>query len=113
MSGLEVLGGKVSLALLPFPAAIVGHAFLPCAASEYRLRGEPLSAFVLVDAADPTGRAATLPDFHPIRHGRSVFADGGLTARRYGNGWIVVKQGRGPAQRLLLLEHLTATTPAG
>jgi len=111
--GLHVLGGEVSLALLPFPGPIVGHAFLPCATSEYRLHGEPLSAFVLVDAADPTGSAAALPDFHPLRQRRSLFAEGGLAARRYGNGWIVVKQGRGPRQRLLLLEHLTATTPAG
>ncbi len=112
ISGLQVLGGEVSLALLPYPGPIVGHAFLPCAVGEYRLGGVPLKAFVLVDAADPTGPAVALPDFHRVERAPTVFADGGLLARRWGNAWIVVRQGRGPRQRLQLLQRLTARTPA-
>jgi hypothetical protein len=38
-----------------------------------------------------------------------MFAGGGLTATRWGNAWLVVGQGSGPAQRMLLLHHLGAS----
>ena len=112
LRGVETLGGSVSLSVRPYAGPIHGHAFTTCAAAEYRLRGEPLNAFVLVDAAAPARFAALLPGFHAIEHGQRLFADGGLVARRYRNGWIVARQGKSVKQRIALLEHLTATTPS-
>ncbi len=106
------MGGSVALSVKPYVGAIVGHAFTTCASAEYRLGGIPLDAFVLVDAARPTSFAALLPGFHAIEHGKRLFADGGLTARRYRGGWIVARQGRNVEQRVALLEGLTATTPS-
>ncbi len=113
LRGLDTLGGSVALTVKPYAGAIAGHAFTTCASAEYRLRGEPLGAFVLVDAAAPTSFPALLPGFHAIEHGERLFADGGLTARRYRGGWIVARQGKDVEQRVALLEHLTATTPSG
>jgi hypothetical protein len=111
LPGVETLGGSVSVSVHPYAASIPGHAFTTCAAAEYRLGGKPLKAFVLVDAAAPARFAALLPGFHAIEHGQRFFVDGGLVARRYGNGWILARQGKGLKQRIALLEHLTATTP--
>ncbi|HXB16735.1 MAG TPA: hypothetical protein VNV44_13450 [Solirubrobacteraceae bacterium] len=110
--GLETLGGSVAQAVNAYPGTISGHAFTTCASAEYRLGGEPLGAFVLVDAAAPASFSALLPGFHAIEHGQRFFANGGLTARRYGGGWIVAGQGKNVEQRITLLEHLTATTPS-
>jgi hypothetical protein len=110
--GLETLGGSVALTVKPYVATISGHAFTTCASAEYRLGGEPLDAFVLVDAAAPASFSALLPGFHAIEDGQRFFADGGLTARRYRGGWIVARQGKNVEQRIALLEHLTATTPS-
>ncbi len=112
LRGLETLGGSVALTVKPFARAIVGHAFTTCASAEYRLGGEPLGAFVLVDAERPASFSALLPGFHALEHGERLFADGGLTARRYRGGWIVARQGKNVEQRVALLEHLTATTPS-
>ena len=112
LRGVETLGGSVSLSVRPYAGVVPGHAFTTCAAAEYRLRGEPLNAFVLVDAAAPTRFAALLPGFHAIEHGQRLFADGGLVARRDRNGWIVARQGKSVTQRIALLEHLSATTPS-
>ena len=112
LRGLQTVGGSVALSVKPYAGAIVGHAFTTCASAEYRLGGIPLDAFVLVDAARPTSFAALLPGFHAIEHGKRLFADGGLTARRYRGGWIVARQGRNVEQRVALLEGLTATTPS-
>lgn len=113
LSGLTVLGGAVATTLRPFPGQLVGHAFLPCAASEYRMRREPLKAMVVVDAARPSSRAADLPSFHAVRAAPGMFAGGSLTAMRSGNAWLVVGQGSGPTERMLLLRHLVATVHAG
>ena len=113
LRGIETLGGSVALAVKPYAGAIAGHAFTTCASAEYRLHGEPLGAFVLVDAASPAGFSALLPGFHAIEHGQRLFADGGLTARRWRGGWIVARQGRDVQQRVAVLERLTATTPSG
>jgi hypothetical protein len=110
---LTVLGGTVATTLRPFPGQLVGHAFLPCAASEYRLGREPLKAMVVLDAAQPGSRAADLPSFHAVRAAPGMFAGGSLTAMRSGNAWLVVEQGRGPTERMLLLRHLSATVHAG
>jgi hypothetical protein len=112
LRGVDTLGGSVALTVRPYAGTIVGHAFTTCASTEYRLGGEPIEAFVLVDAEAPARFAALIPGFHPVEHGRRFFADGGLTARRYRGGWIVARQGKNFEQRIALLEHLTATTPS-
>jgi hypothetical protein len=94
----------------PFAGQPIGHAFLPCIATEYRLHGRPLKAILLLDAVNPRARAAALPGFHPVRGRTGIFAAGQLTARRSGQGWLVVEQGSGVAERILLVRHLTACT---
>ncbi len=112
LRGVETLGGSVSLSVEPYAGAIPGHAFTTCAMAEYRLGGEPLKAFVLVDAAAPARFAALLPGFHAIRHGQRYYADGGLVARRYRSAWIVARQGKSVGERIALLDHLAATIPS-
>ncbi len=113
MPGLTAQGGRVATAIRPYSASaggqqIVGHAFLPCVSVEYHLQDQPLRALVLLDAAHPSARAAMLPDFNSVSGAPGFFDQGGLTAKREGNTWLVVAQGRGVAQRVELLRHLTA-----
>jgi hypothetical protein len=67
----------------------------------------------VLDAAQPSSRAADLPSFHAVRAAPGIFAGGSLTAMRAGNAWLVVEQGRGPAERMRLLRHLNATVHTG
>jgi hypothetical protein len=113
LPGLAVRGGAVATSIRAFPGRLVGHAFLPCAATEYTLLGVPMKAFVVLDAAQPSTRAAELPSFHPVRAAPGIFAAGDLTAMRSGNAWLVAEQGRGFGERMVLLRHLTATVNAG
>jgi hypothetical protein len=108
LPGLVVRGGTTATTIRPFPGQLVGRAFLPCSAVEYELRRVPLRAVVVLDAAQPSARAAALPNFHALRGAPGIFAGGDLTAMRSGNAWLIVEQGRGPAQRTLLLRHLQA-----
>ncbi len=112
ISGLTAHGGSVASTLRPFSGQLIGHAFLPCAITQYRLKGEPLKAIVVLDAAQPGTRPANLPGFHAVRDAPRIFAGGSLTAMRSGNAWLVVEQGTGPAQQVLLLHHLSATVHA-
>lgn len=107
--GLTARGGRVMSDIRPYPGRIIGHAFLPCIANVYQLQHVPLRAMVVLDAANPRARAAALPDFKPVPGAPGLFAEGGLTARRSGNGWLIVGQGAGLAQRMRLLRRLTAT----
>jgi hypothetical protein len=109
LPAIATRGGAVATTLRPFPGQLIGNAFLPCAESEFRLGREPLKAMVVLDAAQPGARVADLPGLHPIRAAPGIFAGGGLTAMRSGNAWLVVGQGSGPAQRMLLLHHLGAS----
>lgn len=77
-----------------------GRAFRSCWHASYR---DGLEAALLVDAEDPTRRAAELPGSRPLADGR-VVANGRLLARRSGAGWLVV---RGPSDsRARLLTQL-------
>jgi hypothetical protein len=109
LPGLSVRGGEVASAIRPFPGGIVGHAFLPCVVTEYYMQHAPLRATVVLDAAHPRARATALPDFKAVRGAPGFFSEGSLTARRYGNAWLIVGQGSGLAQRMRLLGHLTPT----
>jgi hypothetical protein len=113
LRGLSTKGGTVATSIVPFPGRLVGHAFVPCIVTRFQLSGEPLKASVLLDAADPRSRAAALPNFHPVRRAPGVFAGGSLTAKRAGNAWLIVEQGRGGAERIRLLRHLVATVRTG
>ncbi|HEY4426804.1 MAG TPA: hypothetical protein VGN08_01210 [Solirubrobacteraceae bacterium] len=113
LTGLAVRGGAVATSIRPYPGQIIGHAFVPCLAIEYELHNTPLKAIVLLDAARPQSFAPLLPDFHAVRGSPGVYAEGELTAKRSGAGWIVVEQGTGVRQRMLLLRHLTAAQGAG
>jgi len=67
----------------------------------------------LLDAAAPGTRAAALPDFKPLHGSPGFFDEGGLTARREGNAWLIAEQGISVTQRLGLLRHLTALVKLG
>ena len=112
LPGLSSRGGTVATTMRPFPGQLVGHAFVPCILTRFRLAGEPLKASVLLDAANPLARAAALPNFKPVRGAPGLLREGGLDAMRAGNAWIVVGQGRDSAQRIRLLRHLSAAAPA-
>jgi len=118
LPGLTARGGKALSDVRAYPSSlvggqIVGGAFLPCVSVEYQLRGIPLQALVLLNAADPGTRATALPDFEAV-HGSPGFLDeGGLTAKRTGNAWLIVGQGSSVAQRVALLRHLTALVKLG
>jgi hypothetical protein len=113
MPGLTAQAGKVATAIRPLSAAnggrqVVGRAFLPCVSIEYHLDNTPLRALVLLDADDPSAPAAALPDFKPVSGAPGFLDQGGLTATRAGNAWLIVAQGSGTAQRVKLMRHLTA-----
>lgn len=108
--GMIARGGAVAVGIRPFPARLVGEAFLPCAETEYELHGEPLRGLILLDAADPSRAPGALPGFHPVAGASGFYAEGGtLTARRAGDAWLVVGQGRSLSQRIYALRHLRAT----
>jgi hypothetical protein len=108
LPGLAVRGGAVATSIRPFPGGLIGHAFLPCAATEYTLRDGPIRVLIVLDAAQPASRAADLPSFHAVRGAPRMFAGGDLTAIRSHDAWLIAEQGRGPAERMLLLRHLSA-----
>jgi hypothetical protein len=113
LPGLAVRGGTVATSIRPFPGPLVGHAFLPCAATEYTMLGVPLRASVVLDAAKPTTRVADLPSFHAVRGAPGIYAAGDITALRSGSTWLVAEQGRGFGERMVLLRHLHATVRFG
>lgn len=102
--------GQVAIDIRPFPDKLIGEAFLPCVETEYQLGKEPIRALVMLNAADPSGRAGEMPNFHRVPGAAGFFTEGGtLTARRSGNVWLVVGQGSSPYQRIEVLRHLSAT----
>jgi hypothetical protein len=110
LPGLIARAGMVASDIRPFPGKLVGQAFLPCIETEYDLRSEPVRALVMLNAADPSGRAAAMPAFNPVPGAAGFYAEGGtLTATRAGNAWLVVGQGRGLRQRIEVLRHLRAS----
>jgi hypothetical protein len=105
-----VRGGVVLTALRKLPGELVGHAFLPCAETEFRVRNVPVDAEVLLDATHPGIRPAPLPDWRPVAGAPGFFAEGrGATATRYANTWLVARQGTSLAERMRLLRHLMVT----
>jgi hypothetical protein len=107
----SVRGGQVLTALRALPSELVGHAFLPCAETEFRFQNAPIKAEVLLDATHPGRPPAPLPDWSPVAGTPGFFAEGGVTATRYANTWLIARQGSSLAERIHLLRHLTATLP--
>jgi hypothetical protein len=110
LPGLVARAGQVAIDIRPFPGKLIGEAFLPCLETDYALGKEPVRALVLLNAANPSGRAGEMPNFHPVPGAPGFFNEGGtLTAERSGNAWLVVGQGSSLQQRIEVLRHLTAT----
>jgi hypothetical protein len=109
MPGLLDRGGQVATSIAALPGALVGDAFVACIDAEYRLRGIPIDAEILLDAAHPGAPPAALPDWKPVRGAPGVFSQGGLTATRVADAWLLVRQGSGLAERMRLLRDLSPT----
>ena len=109
MFGLAVRGGEVLAALPVLPGKLVGRAFLPCAETDFRFQNVPVDAEILLDAAAPGARPAALPDWRPVAGAPGFFAEGGATATRFANTWLVARQGSSVGERMRLLRHLIAT----
>jgi hypothetical protein len=107
--GLTTGGGQVASTIRAYPGTLVGDAFVSCIDTEYRLQGVPIDAEILLDAAHPGAPVAALPDWKPVPGAPGFFSEGGLTARRTADGWLLVRQGSGLAERMRLLRHLSAT----
>ena len=89
----------------------VGTLFVSCIDTEYYLHGWGLGAGVLLDARRPGRVLGQIPGAQPVvGHPGTVNApNGGLTARRVANAWLVVQGGSGLAQRLQALSALRIT----
>ena len=109
LTQLVAQSGEVASEIRPFAGQLVGQAFLACAETLYVMHGMPVRAFIMLNAGDPSAPVAALPNFKPVAHAAGFFAEGGLTATRAGNVWLLVRQGRDLGQRIEVLRHLTAT----
>ncbi len=114
LTGLTAQWSHVASVIRPFPGQLVGRAFFSCIDTEYYLRGWPLDAAILLDAAKPGATPAAIPGLTPVKGEHAYFNgpgdfNGELTATRYGNAWLIVAGGSGLAQRVDVLRHLTPT----
>lgn len=109
LPGISARAGQVATAIRAFPGQLTGHAFLACISTTYRLQGVPIRAMIVLDSAQPSSRAAALPDFKPVPGAPGFYSEGGLTAHRAGDYWLVAGQGSDLAQRIQVLLHLRAT----
>lgn len=93
-------------------ADVIGRPFLSCASTSYSYEGWPLVAAILLDAGHPGSMPASLPAMTALPGHPGVFAapvaEGQALARRIKGAWLAVAQGHNLAQRLMLLDHLSA-----
>ena len=106
--------GHVATTIKPFPGQIVGRTFQSCIDTEYELQHSSLDVAVLLDAAHPGTLPAAIPGLEPVSGARGFFDgpgafQGDITATRRGATWLVVAGGSGPAQRIRVLRHVSAT----
>jgi hypothetical protein len=105
------------LRTLPGPTrGLNGRPFRSCATARVTHGGRTYTAAVLVDAQDPSSRAARLPGGRPRDASRVTvpgdIAREGIAARRVGRGWLLV-QGSDASERRTVLEALrTGDGPA-
>jgi hypothetical protein len=110
-SGVRAGLGEVLTAIVPDPG-IIGHAYLSCAEVGFRFHATWLTAAVLLDAKHPGAPPAALPDMRPVRGAPGVFdrtsalLPEGITARRVGDAWLIVKGQAAVAQRVQALRAL-------
>jgi hypothetical protein len=114
LRGLSAQWGHVAGAIAPYPRPIAGRAFSSCIDTEYYLHGWPLDAAILLDAGHPGSPPAPIPGLSAAPGARGFLNgpggfQGDITAARLGDAWLAVAGGRGLAQRLEVLRHLTAT----
>ncbi|MGA8352792.1 MAG: hypothetical protein WB698_01315 [Solirubrobacteraceae bacterium] len=117
MSGVFAFGADVIEKVTP-ELGFIGHAFIACASTIYKISGWRVEATVLIDAAHPGARPANLPLMKSLPgHSGVVEAwpetNGPVLARRINDGWLVVDEGRDLAERLAVLDHLNASTYLG
>jgi hypothetical protein len=113
MSGVFAFGADVIDSVTPEPG-FIGHAFIACASTIYKIAGWRVEATVLIDAAHPGARPANLPLMKSLPGHSGVFeawpeTNGPVLARRIKGGWLVVDGGRDLAERLAVLDHLNAS----
>jgi hypothetical protein len=94
-------------------AGLIGRPVVSCASNTYRFEGWPLVASVLLDATRPGSTPGPLPGMQQLAGHPGVFralaAEGEMLARRVPRAWLIVARGSGDVQRLVVLEHLSAT----
>jgi hypothetical protein len=113
LPGLTPVRGSVVADVRPM-AGLSGRPFLSCTDVRYQYRADELDAAVLVDATHPGVTPAAIPGTKPLRGHRGVvqsrFPGAGVVARRIPQGWLLVRGGSDPKQRLDVLAHLRAAT---
>lgn len=117
MSGVFAFGANVIETVTPEPR-LIGHAFIACASTIYKIGGWRVEATVLIDAAHPGARPANLPLMKPLPGHSGVIEawpekNVPVLARRIKGGWLVVYEGRNLAERLAVLDHLNASIYLG
>jgi hypothetical protein len=112
LAGLVAPAGFVLTRVTPH-TGLIGRPFVSCASNSYNFAGWPLVASVLLDATHPGSTPAPLPAMKPLLGHPGVFqalaAQGEMLARRIPGAWLIVARGEGLQQRLIVLEHLSAT----
>jgi hypothetical protein len=113
--GLLPEWGHVAASIEPYPERIVGRAFYSCIDTEFYLRHWPLDAAILLDAQHPGVTPAAIPGLERLRGAPAIYNGpgdgfhGAETAIRKGDAWLIVAGGSGLAQRIDVLEHLSAS----
>lgn len=115
-TGLSPQYGAVLLHLRPI-AGLSGRPFLSCANTTFQLGAQPLEAAALVDAVTPGARPVPIPGTVPV-HGAAGVVESDvpwvpMVARRLKHGWLLLEGGASLQERLVVLEHLTATIELG
>jgi hypothetical protein len=113
--GLQPEWGHVAASIAPYPERIVGRAFFSCIDTEYYLHNWPLDAAILLDAQHPGATPAAIPGLRRLSGAPAIYNGPGdgfhgpETAVRKGDAWLIVAGGSGLAQRIDVLEHLSAS----
>ena len=112
LTGLKIGGGSVITKVTSY-SGLLGQGFISCASASYSLAGWPILAGMFLNASHPGMTPALLPAMQPLSGHPGTFqapgSEGEMVARRIPGAWLAVAKGKALAQRLTLLEHLSAT----
>jgi hypothetical protein len=112
LAGLKIGGGSVITRVTSY-SGLRGQGFISCASTSYSLDGWPILAGMFLNASHPGMTPPSLPAMQPLSGHPGIFqapgTEGEMVARRIPGAWLAVVKGQGLAQRLTLLEHLSAT----